>query len=141
MDSQYQQQLMLKIIIGAAWVDGHLEQAEVEYLQTLLKRYQLTHDPDLMALLEKPVSLQQTEIWIVEYLADTTETERQRLLAAIGKLLIIDDTVLPVEHDLLDDYYALMAEIPAQPEETPTLVATVGKFVRQTINSLRNLSS
>ena len=141
MDSQYQQQLMLKIIIGAAWVDGHLEQAEVEYLQTLLKRYQLTHDPELMALLEKSVPLQQTEIWIVEYLADTTETERQRLLAAIGKLLIIDDTVLPVEHDLLDDYYALMAEIPAQPEETPTLVATIGKFVRQTINSLRNLSS
>lgn len=141
MDSQYQQQLMLKIIIGAAWVDGHLEQAEIEYLQTLLKRYELTHDPELMALLEKSVPLQQTEIWIVEYLADTTETERQRLLAAIGKLLIIDDTVLPVEHDLLDDYYALMAEIPAQPEETPTLVATVGKFVRQTINSLRNLSS
>ena len=141
MDSQYQQQLMLKIIIGAAWVDGHLEQAEIEYLQTLLKHYQLTHDPELMALLEKSVPLQQTEIWIVEYLADTTETERQRLLAAIGKLLIIDDTVLPVEHDLLDDYYALMAEIPAQPEETPTLVATVGKFVRQAINSLRNLSS
>lgn len=141
MDSQYQQQLMLKIIIGAAWVDGHLEQAEIEYLQTLLKRYQLTHDPELMALLEKSVPLQQTEIWIVEYLADTTETERQRLLAAIGKLLIIDDSVLPVEHDLLDDYYALMAEIPAQPEQTPTLVATVGKFVRQTINSLRNLSS
>ena len=141
MDSQYQQQLMLKIIIGAAWVDGHLEQAEIEYLQTLLKRYELTHDPELMALLEKSVPLQQTEIWIVEYLADTTETERQRLLAAIGKLLIIDDTVLPVEHDLLDDYYALMAEIPAQPEETPTLVTTVGKFVRQTINSLRNLSS
>jgi hypothetical protein len=43
---------------------------------------------------------------MVEYLADTTEMERQRLLATIGKLVIADDTVLPQEHALLDDYYA-----------------------------------
>jgi len=54
---------------------------------------------------------------MVEYLADTTETERQRLLAAIGKLVIADDTVLPQEHALLDDYYALIAKIPARPEK------------------------
>lgn len=140
MDSQYQHQLMLKIIIGAAWVDGHLEGTEVQYLQTLLERYQLTHAPDIMALLEKPVPLRQTERWMVEYLADNTEIERQKLLAAIGKLVIVDDNVMPQEHNLLDDYYTLMAEIPARSEETPTLVASVGKFVRQAIRSLRNLS-
>lgn len=141
MDLQYQHKLMLKIIVGSAWVDGHLEPAEVQYLQTLLERYQLTHNPDLSALLEAPVPLQQTEIWMAEYLADATEAERQKLLAAIGKLVIADDTVLPPEHTLLDDYYALMAEIPARPEETstPTPIKTVGKFVRQVVRTLRNM--
>ncbi len=80
---------------------------------------------------------------MAEYLASTTEAERQRLLAAIGKLVIADDTVLPPEHTLLDDYYMLMAEIPARPEETstPTLVETVGKFVRQAVRTVRNLSA
>ncbi len=141
MEPQNQHKLMLKIIIGSAWVDGHLEPAEVQYLQTLLDRYQLTHASDVLALLEEPVSLSQTEFWMVEYLADTNEIERQRLLGAIGKLVISDDTVLPQEYSLLDDYYALMAEIPARPEETPTLVETVGKFVRKAARTLRNLSA
>lgn len=142
MEPQNQHKLMLKIIIGSAWVDGHLEPAEVQYLQTLLDRYQLTHASDVLALLEEPVPLSQTELWMVEYLADTTETEieRQRLLGAIGKVVIADDTVLPQEYTLLDDYYALMAEIPARPEETPTLVETVGKFVRKAARTVRNLS-
>jgi hypothetical protein len=138
---QPQPRLMLKIIIGSAWVDGHLEPAEVQYLQTLLERCKLTHAPELLALLEAPVSLRQTELWMADYLVDTTETERQRLLAAIGKLIIADDTVLPQEHTLLDDYYTLMAAIPARPEETPTLVETVGKFVRKVARMARNLSA
>jgi len=138
---QHQHRLMLKIIIGSAWVDGDLESTEVQYLQTLLDRFKLTHAPELLALLEEPVSLRQTESWMVEYLADTTEMERQRLLAAIGKLVIADNTVLPQEHTLLDDYYTLMAEIPAEPEEAPTLVETLGKFVRKVARTVRNLSA
>ena len=141
MDLQSQHRLMLKIIIGSAWVDSHLEPVEVQYLQTLLKRWQMTHIPELLALLEAPVSLRQTERWMVDYLADTTETERQRLFAAIGKMVIADDTVLPPEHTLLDDYYTLMAEIPARQEETPTLVGILGKFVRKVARAVRNLSA
>jgi hypothetical protein len=140
MDSQ-RQHLMLKIIIGSAWVDSNLGPAEVQYLQTLLERYRLSHALDLLTLLEAPVSLRQVEHWMAEYLADTTEIERQRLLAAIGKLVIADDIVLPQEHTLLDDYYTLMAEIPARPEAMPTLVETVGKFVRKVARTARNLSA
>jgi uncharacterized tellurite resistance protein B-like protein len=141
MEPQYQHQLMLKIVIGSAWVDGHLEPSEVDYLQTLLERYQLTHDAQLLALLEEPVSVRQTESWMVEYLANTTQQERQRLLSAIGKLVIADDTVLPPEHTLLDDYYTLMAQIPAHPEQTPTLVETVGSFVRKAVKAVRDFST
>jgi hypothetical protein len=141
MEPQDRHKLMLKIVIGSAWVDGHLEPPETRYLQTLLERYHLTRDSELLALLEKPVSLRQTERWMVEYLADTTDEERQRLLAAIGKLVIADDSVLPPEHALLDDYYVLMAEIPAHSEETPTVVKTVGSFVRRALKTLHDLST
>lgn len=137
MNLQHQQQLMLKIIVGSAWVDGRIEPAEEQYLQSLLKRYQLTHSPEFSALMATPIPLRQTERWMVEYLADSNDIERQNLLGAIGKMVIADDTVTPQEHTLLDDYYALMAEIPAVPEENPTLIKTLGRFMRQVVRKLR----
>ena len=137
MKEQDQHQLMLKIIIGSAWADGHLEPTEEQYLQTLLKRYQLTDVPELKTLLDKPVALAQTERWMVQYLADANETQRQSLLAAIGKMVIADDTVTQQEHRFLDDYYLLMAKVPPIPEQTPKLVKTVGQFVRQVVKKLR----
>lgn len=134
-------QQILKIAIGSAWADRHLEPGEVEYLQTLFQRYQLSPNSELMALLKMPVPLEQTERWIVEYLSDTTETDRLKLLAAIGNVLIADNVVSEADHDLLDEYHALMADIPPHPEANPTLVQTVGKFVRRVIRSIRELAS
>lgn len=129
--------LILKIVIGSAWIDRHLEPGEVKYLQTLLERYRLDHNPELLALLEKPVSLPQTEQWMVQYLMDATETERLQLLGAIGKMVIADEIVSPEDHNLLDDYYDLMADIPPKLEATPTLVKTVGQFVRRVLQRRR----
>lgn len=61
------------------------------------------------------------------------------LLLAAGLIVIF--IVLPQEHTLLDDYYTLMAKIPARTEETPTQIKTVGSFVRQVFKTLRNLST
>lgn len=131
--------LILKIVIGSAWIDRHLEPGEVKYLQTLLERYRLDHNSELLALLEKPVPLPQTEQWMVQYLMDATETERLQLLGAIGKMVIADEIVSPEDHNLLDDYYDLMADIPPKPEATPTLVKTVGQFVRRVLQGRRKL--
>lgn len=139
-ESQHQQQI-LKIAIGSAWADRHLEPGEVEYLQTLFQRYHLSHSSQMQALLETPVPLEQTERWIVEYLSDTTEAERLKLLANIGNVLIADDDVSETDHDLLDEYYTLMAEIPPHPEATPTLVQTIGQFARKVIRSVRKLAN
>lgn len=144
MNPQHQHQLMLKIIIGSAWADGHLEPTEVQYLQTLLDRYQLRHVPELETLLDKPVALAQTERWIAQYLTGSNETQRQSLLAAIGKMVIADDTVTQQEHMLLDDYYLLMAKIPPIAEQsptderTPTIVKTVGQLLRKVVKKLRH---
>ena len=138
MDAEYRHRLILKILIGSAWADRHLEAEEVEYIKTILQRYQLSHDPELMSLLTIPVSLEQTDLWMLTYLQDSTDDERMKLLANIGKVLIADDRVSDQEHDLLDEYYNLMASIPSHPEETPTAISAIGKFVRRVVRTVKD---
>lgn len=139
--SEAQTQLLMKIIIGAAWIDHHLEPAEVGYLNQLLERHRLTHRPELKSLLDTPVPPQQTERWMVEYLQQTTELDRQKALAAIAKMLIADDTVSDSEHDLLDDFYLMMERIPPQPEALTQLVETVGQFARKVMRTVNQFIS
>lgn len=138
MDQANQHQLLLKIVAGSAWVDGHLEPEEIEYLERLLERYDLASDRELKPLLQQPISVQQTESWMVEYLRDATENERMQLLGAIGNLLIADDQVSPEEHELLDDYHSLMSSIPPRIESAPKLVSAVGQFFKQVVRSVRS---
>jgi hypothetical protein len=149
MDTTKQHKLMLKILIGSAWADRHLEPEETRYLETVIERYELQNDPDLRSLLTTPVSLDQTELWILSYLKDATETERFRLLAAIGNLLIADHVVSSVEHDLLDDFHDLMASVPAQPEAerkstveelAPGIAQQLGKFFRRVAETVQRLT-
>ncbi|MGF1486439.1 MAG: TerB family tellurite resistance protein [Prochloraceae cyanobacterium] len=137
MESVEQQKLLLKIVIGAAWIDRHLAPEEIEYLEKLLAQYHLHLNSELQKLLKQPITPQQTENWIVEYLEDTTQEERMRLLSAIANMCMADEKVSEIEHQLLDEYYELMARIPPHPEHTPTLVETVSRFVKKMINSVR----
>jgi uncharacterized tellurite resistance protein B-like protein len=137
MNPTTQNQLMLKIVAGSAWADGHLEPQELAYLGSLLRRYGLEHDTELRELIQEPIPMEQTERWMADYLAQASETERMQLLGAIGNLMIADDTVSPEEHTLLDDYYTLMAGIPARPEAAPNLVKGVGQFFRRMAKAVR----
>lgn len=137
MDQESQHRLMIQIVIGSAWADRHLEPGEVEYLHKLLQRYDLDHDRELLALLQTPVPLEQTERWMVAYLMDSTDTERLILLAAIGNVLVADDEISEQDHALIDEYHSLMTQIPSHAEHTPTLIQTVGRFVRRLIQSVR----
>jgi len=95
----------------------------------------------MQSLLETSVPLEQTERWIVAYLSNTTETERLKLLAAIGNILIADNNVSDADHDLLDEYHTLMAAIPPHPEATSTVVRTLGQYARKVIRSVREFVS
>jgi hypothetical protein len=129
LDKARQKQLM-QIVIGSAWVDGQIEPRESAYLTKLLEHYRLTQDQELQRSLTNAVPMQQTEKWMREYLFGTTEADRQRALVAIAKLVIIDDDVTDTEHQLLDDYYEMMAQFPALPDIAP-VVKTVGNFVKR----------
>ena len=135
MESSTQHHLALKILIGSAWADGVLEPEEQKILTAALQRYGETYDRELKHLLEQPVSLQQTERWISQYLADATETERQALLGAIGRVLFADREVTDEEHMLLDDFHSMMGSIPAH-IEVPELAKSVGNFVKKAVRTI-----
>lgn len=139
MDTEHQR-LTLQILIGSAWVDHTLSEPEVTYLKQVLDRYHLTQDNELQALLQEPVPAQQTERWIVEFLRQTNQEERLKLLAAIGNLLIADDVVSEIEHDLLDEYHDLMAQIPDDPHHITNLVRNIGSYVNKALQTLAHLS-
>ena len=141
MDVENRHRLILKILIGAAWADRQLEPQEVEYIKTILQRYQLTDDVELLELLGTPIPPEQTDLWILTYLQDSTEEERMKLLAQMGEVLIADNIVSDLEHELLDEYYELMTRIPAHPDATPETVPALGKFVRRVIQSVGRLAS
>lgn len=139
-DSQHR--LMLQILIGSAWVDHRLSKPEITYLQGVLERYHLSHDPALQALLTTAVPLEQTERWIIAFFQQASNPERLKLLATIGQLLIADDQVSDLEHDLIDEYHVLMARIPDHPdhpdypEQVAHVIQTIGQYVKQTLTGL-----
>lgn len=83
-----------------------------------------------------PVSLAQTERWIVSYLRHTSDSERLALLAKIGNLLIADQVVSDADHELLDEYHRLMASIPARLEASPDLLKGIGTAIGKLLQSL-----
>lgn len=135
MDTDHQR-LTLQILIGSAWVDHTLSEPEITHLKKVLARYHLTQDTELQALLKAPVPPQQTERWIVEFLKHTSQEERLKLLAAMGNLLIADEVVSEIEHDLLDEYHDLMARIPNEPDHIATLVKNIGSYVNKALKTL-----
>jgi hypothetical protein len=139
-------QLILKILIGSAWVDRQLDAHEVTYLQSLLVRYHLGGDRELIDCLAHPMPIDQTESLVVRYLKEANDEQRLALLAKIGKVLIADNQVSEREHDLLDDYHELMGRIPAPadpneptPELVPQLVKMVGKFAQKVMQAASKL--
>ncbi|NJK40868.1 MAG: TerB family tellurite resistance protein [Acaryochloridaceae cyanobacterium SU_2_1] len=139
-----QHRLMLQILIDSAWVDHHLSHPEVAYLQKVLERYHLSQDPELQALLTTAVPLEQTERWIIAFFQQVSNPERLKLLATMGQLLIADDEVSDLEHDLIDAYHTLMAQIPDHPdypEQVTHVIQTIGQYVRQALQGLVKLTS
>ena len=49
---------LFKILVGAAWIDGEIQESELEYLQRIVTENQLADDPEVQSLLstENPYS-------------------------------------------------------------------------------------
>jgi hypothetical protein len=104
MSSQPKTKQLLKILIGAAWIDGVIQPEERTYLKQRAEALALAEDPDLKFLLSelKPVSATECYQWLEAYLGSHPQPEDyQELLETLSGLLYSDGDIQTQEAKLL----------------------------------------
>ena len=104
MNEQNKNQQLLKILIGAAWIDGIIQAEERDYLKQMAQRHGLSEDDDLKDLLSelKPVQPHQCYQWLEEYLGDNpSRNDYQKLLETLSALVYSDGDIQMQEAQLL----------------------------------------
>ncbi len=87
---------ILKILIGAAWIDGVVQPEERQYLRRIAKDYQLEEEPEIQPLLSelKPVKPEECYQWLEEYLGENpSQADYQELLEKTSGLIYSDGDV------------------------------------------------
>ncbi|MFM1842249.1 MAG: hypothetical protein RLZZ490_985 [Cyanobacteriota bacterium] len=95
---------LLKILIGAAWLDGVIQPQERQYLRSLAADYDLETDPELQTLLSelKAVPAPDCYAWVNEYLGDyPSDQDYLDLLETLSGLLYSDGDIQTQEAQLL----------------------------------------
>ncbi len=95
---------LVKILIGAAWIDGRIQAEERQYLHQIAQEKGVALDPDIKPWLYELVPIQPTQCydWVREYLGDRpTMEDCQKLVEAISGLIYSDGDVAMEEAKLL----------------------------------------
>lgn len=118
---------LVKILIGAAWIDGKIQPEEREYLHRMAKEKGLTDDPEIRPWLYEFRSVEPKECyrWMEEYLGDRPSSEDcQNLIEAISGLIYSDGNVANEEAKLLMKIQQLeVAQDSTQPVEQNVMKA------------------
>ncbi len=97
-------QMLVKILIGAAWLDGKVQPEERQYLQRFAQEKGMATDPEVYPLLHglRAVSRDDCYKWVQEYLGDRPQAaDCQDLVEAISGLIYSDGDIATEEAHLL----------------------------------------
>ncbi|BAY09637.1 tellurite resistance TerB family protein [Calothrix sp. NIES-2098] len=95
---------LVKILIGAAWIDGVIQPEERQYLREIAQAKGVATDPEIKPWLYELVPVQPKECygWVQEYLGDRPSMEDcVSLIEAISGLIYSDGDVAIEEARLL----------------------------------------
>ncbi len=95
---------LVKILIGAAWLDGKIQPEERQFLHQVAQEKGVAADPEIQSLLHEFRAVQPTEChqWVKDYLGDRPSAEDyHKLIEAISGLIYSDDNVAIEEAKLL----------------------------------------
>ena len=84
---------ILKILIGAAWIDGVIQPEERKYLRRVASDFKLADDPEIRPLLSelKPIKATECYEWLGEYFgSNPSKKDYQQLLEVISGLVYSD---------------------------------------------------
>jgi hypothetical protein len=125
MHSQSQNRLLIKILIGVAWLDEQIQPEERRFLARVFQAHQLDGDTELISMLDGKIAVTQAECegWIREYLGDRSIYDDDRLIEAIGAVVYMDGDISNLEAKLLTDIQAAPTATSA-----PTEITAIAKI-------------
>ncbi|NJN30500.1 MAG: TerB family tellurite resistance protein [Synechococcales cyanobacterium RM1_1_8] len=124
---------LLKILIGAAWIDGSIQIEERQYLRQLAQEQGLAEDPELKPYLYELVQVkpEQCHRWIEDYLGKHPDLERcSSLLEAIAGLVYSDNNIEVEEAKLLSHIQAIETTCSVEKPSAKAILATIQNFYR-----------
>ncbi|AFY34975.1 TerB family tellurite resistance protein [Calothrix sp. PCC 7507] len=128
---------LVKILIGAAWIDGRIQPEERQYLREIAQAKGLATDPEIKPWLYELVPVQPEECyqWVKEYLGDRPSVEDcENLIEAISGLIYSDGEVATEEAKLLTKLQELaQVNDPTQPAPT-LLLKQIQKLYRRWVD-------
>lgn len=129
---------LVKILIGAAWVDGTVQPQEREYLQRMAQAKGVANDPELQPWLYelRSVSAAECYAWVKQYLGDRPSSEAcQQLIENISALIYSDGNVANEEAKLLTQLQMLDPAHTAPENFHQQVVKAVQKLYRRWIDA------
>ena len=135
MDTQPQARLLLKILIGVAWLDGVIQPEERQYLSKVAQAHHLDRDVEVEQLLASTSAVTATECqhWIQAYLGDRSIHDDDRLIEAISGLIYSDGDVAIAEAKLLVN---IQSESSSTPPNQQPLVTKIRQLYQNWIHKI-----
>lgn len=129
---------LLKILIGAAWIDGSIQVEERQYLRKLAQEQGLADDPDLKPFLYELVQVKpaQCYAWIDEYLGKPDAKRCSDLLEAISGLIYSDGSVEVEEAKLLNRIQEIEATCSIEQPNAKAILASIQGLYRNWLKQL-----
>lgn len=128
---------VVKIVIGAAWIDGTIQPEEREYIHRLAKENDLLADPEIKLMLSEAKQVQPKECyrWLEEYLNKyDSEQDYYDLLEEISTIVYRDNLLHTEETKLLSKLQALNPQDRQDPSFTAGIIQTIQKIYRLAID-------
>jgi uncharacterized tellurite resistance protein B-like protein len=137
MNPESQELLLVKILIGVAWLDGEIQPEERAYLSKVAQTHHL-EDPAIAALLSTPISQKECEDWIETYLSDSLVLDKSnhnqdRLLEAISGMIYSDGDVATAEAQILMSFQSV--ETPTN-RDTPAVITKLRQLYQNWVKKI-----
>jgi hypothetical protein len=125
---------LIKILIGAAWIDGRIQPEERQYLREIAQVKGVATDPEIKPWLYELVPVRPDECyeWVKEYLGDRPSLEAcESLIEAISGLIYSDGEVAVEEARLLTKLQELSQSSESTQPVYTTLLKQIQKLYRR----------
>ena len=125
---------LIKILIGAAWIDGKIQPEERQYLRKIAEEKGVANEPDIKPWLYELRAVQPEEcyLWVGEYLGKSpSQEDYQKLIQAVSGLIYSDGEVAIEEAKLLTKLHNLSIEQESTQPVLNSMLKKIQKMYRR----------